>query len=94
MDRNEHLNCTDCALSEHRTQVVLPDFKPNVQIVAIGEAPGKDEDLSGFGFAGRAGKTLDTLFEEHGISRTEYGRANMCCCRPPDNRKLLNCIQK
>lgn len=72
-------------------------------ILAIGEAPGADEDMAGEGFVGRAGKTLDLLFSEVGISRSEYGRANVCRCRPVDdsgqNRKptpdeIASCLPK
>lgn len=59
-------------------------------VLAIGEAPGAEEDLAGEGFVGRAGKTLDRLMAECGVARDGYGRANICRCRPVDggeNRK-------
>lgn len=94
MNRDE---CSRCpALCQSRSQVV--NFSPCAGgILAIGEAPGADEDLKGEGFVGRAGKTLDALFIEHGIQRQSYGRANLVKCRPERNRKptkteIANCL--
>ncbi|MBU2774859.1 uracil-DNA glycosylase [Acidithiobacillus ferrooxidans] len=64
----------------------------------IGEAPGADEDLSGKGFVGRAGRTLHRLLEAKGLQRGyDYGCANILRCRPPGNRKptreeIENCL--
>lgn len=85
------MNCTDCPLHIKRTQVVMPTACAPGGLLAIGEAPGAEEDIAGEGFVGRAGKTLDTLLLEVGLDRTDYGRANICRCRPVDakgeNRK-------
>lgn len=98
------MSCALCpALCETRTQIVAPTPCRAGGILAIGEAPGADEDRVGEGFAGRAGKTLDALMAVHGISRAEYGRANIVRCRPMDeagdNRKPTreesgNCMPK
>lgn len=56
-------------------------------MLALGEAPGASEDAKGEGFVGAAGKTLDRLLAAHGISRNQFGRANICRCKPPENRK-------
>lgn len=77
--------CASCRLSESRSRIVLPS--PG-RLVAIGEAPGAEEDAAGEGFVGRAGKTLDSLLVEHGLARgRDYGVANVVRCRPPENRK-------
>lgn len=84
------MTCQDCQLHKTRTQVVMPTACRPGGLLAIGEAPGADEDLAGEGFVGRAGKTLDRLLAEHGVLRSEYGRANICRCRPVEggeNRK-------
>lgn len=65
----------------------MPTPAPMGGLLAIGEAPGQKEDEMGVGFAGQAGKTLDRLLAGFGIAREGYGRANICRCRPPDNRK-------
>lgn len=56
-------------------------------LLAIGEAPGADEDRLGEGFVGAAGRTLDHAMAQAGFGRGDYGRANICRCRPPENRK-------
>jgi DNA polymerase len=52
----------------------------------VGEAPGKNEDEKGLPFVGAAGKLLDELLAEIGISRDEVYIANVLKCRPPGNR--------
>lgn len=78
-------NCDDCSLCSRRTQIVLPTPCLPGGLLAIGEAPGAEEDIAGEGFVGRAGKTLDKLLGIHGIARSDYGRANICRCRPVDD---------
>jgi len=75
------------ALCESRTNIVLPTPCAENGLLAIGEAPGADEDRLGEGFVGRAGKTLDAALAECGVERSGYGRANIVRCRPAENRK-------
>jgi uracil-DNA glycosylase family 4 len=83
----EAAGCTQCALSAHRTQVVFGVGNPDADLLFVGEAPGRDEDLQGEPFVGRSGKLLDRLMaEELGIDRTRCYIANVVKCRPPDNR--------
>ncbi|MFV8836061.1 uracil-DNA glycosylase [Aquisalimonas sp.] len=86
MSRTAPEKCTACALCETRTQVVLPDG-PACGLLAVGEAPGHQEDVTGVGFAGSAGRTLDRVLAEHGLGRDAYARTNIVRCRPPDNRR-------
>jgi DNA polymerase len=83
----EAAGCTRCPLSEHRTQVVFGVGNPDADLMFIGEAPGRDEDLQGEPFVGRSGKLLDRLMaEELGVDRDVCYIANVVKCRPPDNR--------
>ncbi|MGA7097435.1 MAG: uracil-DNA glycosylase [Acidimicrobiia bacterium] len=84
--RETALVCTRCALSETRTQVVFGVGDPEAGLMLVGEAPGKNEDLQGEPFVGAAGRLLDTLLGEIGISRDEVYIANVLKCRPPGNR--------
>ncbi len=60
---------------------------PDADLMFVGEAPGRDEDLQGEPFVGRSGKLLDRLLaEELGIDRGRCYIANVIKCRPPDNR--------
>ncbi len=56
-------------------------------VLLIGEAPGKDEDLSGRPFVGRAGRILERALEAAGMSRDSIFITNVVKCRPPGNRK-------
>lgn len=52
----------------------------------IGEAPGRDEDLQGEPFVGRAGQRLNMWLRELGMTREQVYIANVLKCRPPGNR--------
>ncbi len=78
--------CTACDLAETRTQVVFGVGAFDADILLVGEAPGKNEDLQGEPFVGAAGKLLDRLLSEIGIDRADVYIANVLKCRPPGNR--------
>lgn len=78
--------CTKCALHETRTNTVFGAGSHSAKIVFIGEAPGRDEDLQGVPFVGRAGKLLDKMIAAIGFTREEVFIANILKCRPPKNR--------
>ena len=79
--------CRKCRLSKNRTKVV-PGVGPcSAKIVFVGEAPGKDEDLKGQPFVGRAGIILDDALEAAGVSRERVRITNLVKCRPPKNRR-------
>ena len=73
-------------LAEQATQLVLGDGNPNADIVLIGEAPGKNEDLQGRPFVGAAGKFLDAMLEQAGLVRSDVYITNIVKYRPPNNR--------
>lgn len=75
-----------CRLSQTRTQVVFGVGAPDSQLMFVGEAPGRNEDLEGVPFVGRAGRLLDSLLDEVGIPRETVYIANVLKCRPPNNR--------
>ncbi len=78
--------CTACRLADTRTKVVFGVGAPDADLLFVGEAPGKNEDLQGVPFVGAAGRLLDTLMEEAGIDRRRSYIANVLKCRPPNNR--------
>ena len=80
------LTCRGCALAETRTNVVFGTGNEKAEIMFIGEAPGKNEDLSGTPFVGRAGQLLDKYLEAVGLERSDVYIANIIKCRPPQNR--------
>lgn len=83
----EAKSCVACPLAAGRTRVVFGSGDPAAQVMLVGEAPGRDEDLAGEPFVGRSGKLLDRLLaEELEIDRTACYIANVVKCRPPENR--------
>jgi len=78
--------CRRCSLSKSRTNTVFGAGDPRAGVVFVGEAPGREEDLSGLPFVGRAGKLLDRILDAIDFSREEVYIANILKCRPPDNR--------
>ncbi|HSJ26591.1 MAG TPA: uracil-DNA glycosylase [Acidimicrobiia bacterium] len=79
-------SCTNCRLAETRTKVVFGSGAADADLMFIGEAPGRNEDLEGMPFVGAAGRLLDQLLEEAGIARDRVYIANVLKCRPPGNR--------
>ncbi|NPA49444.1 MAG: uracil-DNA glycosylase [Thermodesulfobacteria bacterium] len=78
--------CTRCKLHRTRTNIVLGEGPENATLMFIGEAPGRDEDLEGRPFVGRAGKLLDQMLGAINIRRAEVYITNVVKCRPPGNR--------
>jgi uracil-DNA glycosylase len=78
--------CTRCKLAATRTMVVWGTGNPNADLMFVGEAPGRDEDLSGKPFVGRAGQLLTDIITAMKLSRDDVYIANVIKCRPPENR--------
>jgi uracil-DNA glycosylase len=78
--------CNQCSLGATRTKFVFGVGNPNAKMLIIGEAPGRDEDMQGEPFVGRAGKLLDKILAAIELSREDVYIANILKCRPPGNR--------
>jgi uracil-DNA glycosylase len=76
-------------LAAQATQLVFGDGNPDADIVFIGEAPGKNEDLQGKPFVGAAGKFLDEMLAMIGLRREDIYITNIVKYRPPNNRDPL-----
>ena len=85
----EASGCLRCPLHESRTRVVFGNGNADAGLMFIGEGPGQQEDVQGLPFVGRAGKLLDQLLEEIGLSRQDVFVSNVVRCRPPGNRDPL-----
>lgn len=83
----EILKCQKCPLSKARTQAVPGVGPHDAQLVIIGEAPGRQEDIQGQPFVGAAGQLLTKLLEDAGIKREAVFISNVVKCRPPENRQ-------
>ena len=80
------LNCQKCPLSQTRTHAVPGEGDLNTDLMFVGEGPGRDEDLQGRPFVGRAGKLLTKIIHAMKFQREEVYITNIVKCRPPGNR--------
>jgi uracil-DNA glycosylase family 4 len=82
--------CTRCPqLASTRQTVVFGSGNADADLMFVGEAPGVNEDKQGIPFVGQAGRLLEQLLGEIGLSRPEVFVANVLKCRPPGNRDPL-----
>ena len=81
-----------CELKRGARNTVFADGNPAARVLILGEAPGRDEDIEGRPFVGRAGQLLDRMFAAIGLARdSEKADAalyitNVMPWRPPGNR--------
>lgn len=81
-----------CELKRGAKNLVFSDGQPGARLMIVGEAPGRDEDIQGKPFVGRAGQLLDQMFAAIGLSRsapsleTAIYITNVLPWRPPQNR--------
>ncbi len=78
--------CTRCKLHTTRNKIVFGDGSSKAELVFVGEGPGRDEDMQGLPFVGRAGKLLTQMIEAMGLQRQDVYICNVVKCRPPENR--------
>jgi len=80
-------DCRRCKLWPGRTHLVFGVGNAQAKLMFIGEGPGRDEDLKGEPFVGRAGQLLtDIITKGMGLKREDVYIANVVKCRPPENR--------
>ena len=78
--------CQKCELCETRIKAVPGKGNFDADVIFVGEAPGRNEDIHGEPFVGAAGKRLDMILEDTGIDRKDVYITNIVKCRPPKNR--------
>ena len=83
-DIGECVRCKLCTLG--RKQIVFGVGNPNADLMFVGEAPGREEDIQGIPFVGRSGQKLTQIIEAIGLKREDVYIANVIKCRPPENR--------
>jgi len=81
--------CIKCPLHEGRKKSVPGEGPANAEIMFIGEGPGFHENEQGRPFVGAAGKFLDQLLAQAGVTRADVWIGNVVKCRPPGNRDPL-----
>ncbi len=80
-------DCTRCRLHKTRNKIVFGAGNARAELVFVGEGPGRDEDMQGLPFVGRAGKLLTQMIEAMGLTREQVYICNVVKCRPPENRR-------
>lgn len=83
---NAICRCKRCPLAATRINAVPGEGNKNARLMFVGEGPGRDEDLQGRPFVGKAGQLLDRMIEAIGLKREDVYIANIVKCRPPLNR--------
>jgi DNA polymerase len=81
--------CTNCELHHSRKKSVPGEGPATAEIMFIGEGPGFHENEQGRPFVGAAGKFLDQLLAQAGVTRADVWIGNVVKCRPPENRDPL-----
>lgn len=84
--REELGDCTRCRLCETRKSIVFGEGNPKARLVFVGEGPGRDEDIQGRPFVGRAGQLLTKIIQAMKLERKDVYICNVVKCRPPGNR--------
>jgi len=83
----EITKCTRCPLYKGRRKAVPGEGDFKAELMFIGEGPGREEDLQGRPFVGRAGKLLDELLNEIRVERSHVFITNIVKCRPSEGGK-------
>lgn len=90
--------CIKCPeLVANRTQTVFAGGNSNAELMIVGEAPGRQEDMQGLPFVGDAGELLTNILKACGLSREDVYIVNVLKCQPPNNRnptdeEISNCL--
>lgn len=80
------LQCKKCPLSLNRKNAVPGEGDLNAGLMFVGEGPGRDEDIQGRPFVGRAGQLLTKIINAMHFQRENVYITNVVKCRPPENR--------
>lgn len=75
-----------CNLKFTAKNMVFADGNPEADLMLVGEAPGRDEDIQGLPFVGKSGQLLDRMLASIGRDRTSIYISNILPWRPPGNR--------
>src|SRR3990172_3310251 len=89
--------CDVCILRKKRVGGPVPsEINPGCQVVAVGEAPGKEEVDVGRPFVGESGREANHAFRVSGLERTDVSWLNATSCRPPHNNidRLVDAVKK
>ncbi len=75
-----------CALKATAKSLCFFRGRADARVMIVGEAPGREEDLAGKPFVGRAGQLLDKMLAAIGLTEDDVHITNVVYWRPPGNR--------
>lgn len=78
--------CRACELHDSRNKLVFGSGNPQADLIFIGDAPGREEDLTGMPLAGRSGELFNRMLASIGLSRDSVYLMNGVKCRPLHSR--------
>ncbi|MGH2628135.1 MAG: uracil-DNA glycosylase, partial [Anaerolineales bacterium] len=78
--------CRRCRLWRTRLKAVPGEGPATASVMLVGEGPGRQEDEQGRPFVGAAGRVLDGLLAEAGLSRDDVYITNIVKSHPTDRR--------
>jgi len=87
--RQQIISCQRCTLSKRRLKAVPDNANLKSKIVAVGEAPGRVENRTGYPFVGPSGNFLRNKMALSGIDFDSMYITNVCKCYPNDCRTPL-----
>lgn len=79
-------SCQRCHLHQTRHHAVPGEGNRQAELMFVGEAPGREEDIQGRPFVGKAGELLTKIIKAMTFTRDEVYITNVVKCRPPKNR--------
>lgn len=91
----ELLSCNACSLIEECKRPVMPS-RGKYNIMIVGEAPGKEEDLKKEGFVGRSGDLVWKELDKYDLERKMFSVTNIVKCFPsksktPNKNQIKKC---
>jgi len=84
------IHCTKCPIGGWAHRHVLGTGPNDSEILVVGEAPGRTEDVLGEPFVGRAGRLFNEMLREVGLERSKLFITNLVACRPCEDANALN----
>lgn len=85
--RKQVSECSECTLSESRTQTVFGSGNQQASLMLISDAPDQNEDAQGEPFVAETGKLLTAMLKAIGFNLQDVYLANITKCQPPQNRE-------
>lgn len=80
-------SCHRCPLSDDRLQAVPGSGSDDADVLLLGLAPGRQEDVQGQPFVGAAGNVIDNALAAAGVTRADVHLTTLVKCHPQQDRQ-------